>query len=136
MNERERINHDNDHDDHGDNDNDITPVRDFIIAIPISLLYTLFVYKLSQIVGESLPYKQRLEQSLLILFFVALVGFIMGRYVFRKQKQTHNRVRYGLYISSLLLWAYTLGLNWVNIHEHHKLIIAGVLFAALVAMAI
>lgn len=101
-------------------------VRDILIAIPIGILYVLFINKLNQIVTNDLEYAEKIKKSIMINFVAAIVGFILAYKVFGNKKVYNRIIKYALIFGSALIFINALLYNWPELETDTKAIIFGI----------
>ncbi len=101
-------------------------VRDILIAVPIGILYILFINKLNEIVTNDLEYAEKIKKSIMINFVASIVGFILAYKVFGNEKLYNRIIKYALIFGSTLIFINALLYNWPELETDTKAIIFGI----------
>jgi hypothetical protein len=101
-------------------------VRDILIAVPIGILYILFINKLNQIVTSDLEYAEKIKKSIMINFIASIVGFVLAYKVFGNEKLYNRIIKYALIFGSTLIFMNALLYNWPDLQTDTKAIIFGI----------
>lgn len=108
---------------------------DGIIAIPICILYLLFVYRVLDILTENIKAEERIKKYIVMSFVISIVTILIAIYVFGNKKIKNRSVKFGLIIGALFLIINSLYNNWDNLQQDTKLFIFGGLFAFGIALS-
>lgn len=103
-----------------------TLVRDILIAVPIGILYILFINKLNQIITNDLEYAEKIKKSIMINFVASIVGFILAYKVFGNEKLYNRIIKYALIFGSTLIFINAILYNWPELETDTKAIIFGI----------
>lgn len=101
---------------------------DGIIAIPICILYLLFVYRVLDILTENITAEERIKKYIVISFIISIVTTLIAVYIFGNKRIQNRPVKLGLIIGALFLTINSLYNNWDNLQQDTKLFIFGSLF--------
>ena len=101
---------------------------DGIIAIPICVLYLLFIYRVLDILTENIKAEERIKKYIVMSFVISIVTILIAVYVFGNKKIKNRSVKFGLIIGALFLIINSLYNNWDNLQQDTKLFIFGGLF--------
>jgi hypothetical protein len=108
---------------------------DGIIAIPICILYLLFIYRVLDILTENIKAEERIKKYISISFVIGIVTILIAIYVFGNKKIKNRSVKFGLIVGALFLITNSLYNNWDNLQQDTKLFIFGGLFAFGIALS-
>ncbi|AYV84106.1 MAG: hypothetical protein Hyperionvirus17_26 [Hyperionvirus sp.] len=100
---------------------------ELIFSLPLGFVYSVFVYKLAQVmfgVSGSVAVQQRI---LLFLWIVGVAGIILTKVVTLNSKY----IRGGLIIGSIILIAFPILTGWGILRDDIKLLIVGVALGSL-----
>lgn len=103
---------------------------DCIIAIPICLLYLLFIYHILDILTENIKADERIKKYIVMSFVISIVTILIAIYVFGNKKIKNRSVKYGLIVGAVFLIINSLYNNWNNLKQDTKVFIFGGLFAS------
>jgi hypothetical protein len=102
--------------------------KDGIIAIPICILYLLFVNRVIDIFTENIKAEERIKKHIIITFIIGIVSILIAIYVFGNKKIKNRAVKFGLIIGAFILIINSLYNNWDNLEHDAKLFIIGAVF--------
>ena len=108
---------------------------DGIIAIPICILYLLFIYRVLDILTENIKAEERIKKYIVMSFVISIVTILIAIYVFGNKKIKNRSVKLGLIVGALFLIINSLYNNWDNLQQDTKLLIFGGLFAFGIALS-
>ena len=101
---------------------------DGIIAIPICILYLLFIYRVLDVLTENIKAEERIKKYIVMSFVISIVTILIAVYVFGNKKIKNRSVKFGLIIGAIFLIINSLYNNWNNLQQDAKLFIFGGLF--------
>jgi hypothetical protein len=101
---------------------------DLLIAIPIVLLFLLFVYKLIEILTLKQKPDDKVKKTLILGFIFGIITLAIGFYVFGKSGLKNRSVKIGLIVGSLILLFQTLISNWDKLQHDVRLMFIGIVF--------
>ena len=110
-------------------------VKDCVIAIPITVLYLLFVNKIIEVLTENKLAEERIKKNIIYSFVIGLLGIVIGIYIFGRTQVKNRPVKISLVFGSLVLIIYSLYNNWNSLQSDSKLFIIGAIFMALIAIS-
>ena len=107
-------------------------ITDLIFSVPLGIIYTLFIQKLSDVLFTSLPYNDKYQKSLILLFIGGIVGIILAQTVFTyNATYKNNIIKQGLIIGGIILILYSTLTHWDKMINETKLLIIGISLAML-----
>ena len=108
-------------------------LKDIIIAVPIGIIFNVFVQKLASLILYDIPYEEKYQKTIILLFIAGIVGILIAQTMFSKNARYKNRaMRYGLTFGSALLLIYSLITNWDKMDDSTKLVIMGIIMSGLI----
>lgn len=108
-------------------------LKDIAIAVPLGVIYNVFVHKLANISLSGMEYNEKYQKSIIILFVAGIVGIIIAQNIFARKSYYKNRpIRYGMIFGSVLLITYSLITNWDKMDDNTKLVLMGIIMMGLV----
>ncbi len=102
--------------------------KDGLIAIPICILYLLFVNRILDIFTENITAEERIKKHIIMSFVIGIVSIIIGIYIFGSKKLKNNSVRFALIIGAIILIGNSMYNNWDSLDHDAKLFIIGTFF--------
>jgi hypothetical protein len=94
------------------------------MAIPLGIVVNLFVHLLASILTNDLPYDEKFQRSLIIIFIFGLLSLTIALTLFRTSKQFKNSVmQYGLGFGGTMMLFYSTFANWAKMEDWTKLIV-------------
>ena len=87
-------------------------ILNVLLAVPIGLLFILFVNKLIEILTHDTVAEARIKKNLIIAFIIGIIGILIAWFIFYKSKVKNLGVMLGLMLGSIYLMINSLILNW------------------------
>lgn len=107
-------------------------ITDIIFSIPIGIIYSIFIQKLSEVIFTDLPYNDKCQKSASLIFFAGIIGLVLAQTIFTYNKTFQNKiVKHGLVIGGVILILYSIINYWNKMTDEIKLIIAGIALGSL-----
>src|SRR5579871_3499905 len=111
----------------------MTLFNDLFCAIPLGVIYNLFIYKLSDVLFGETETKEKTQKTLSLLFFAGITALILAQIIFTKSEKYKNKtIQHGLIIGGLILIIYSTFTNWDKMTNETKLIIMAIALVALI----
>ena len=107
-------------------------ILNVLLAIPIGLLFILFVNKLIEILTHDTVAEARIKKNLIIAFIIGIIGILIAWFIFYKSKVKNIGVMLGLMLGSIYLMINSLILNWDKLSNDTKLFMIGAVLKELV----
>lgn len=108
-------------------------IKDIAIAVPLGVIYNVFIHKLTSVILSGMEYEEKYQRSLILIFCAGIVGIIIAQIIFAKKSYYKNRpMRYGMIFGSVLLIIYSLITNWEKMNDNTKLILMGIIMMGLI----
>jgi cbb3-type cytochrome oxidase subunit 3 len=104
---------------------------DIILGGVIGTVYSVFIYKLGDILSTNCNTGDRTQSTLIIMIVMGIIAMGLAVTIFNNHKKAKNRaMRYGLVTGGLLLLFYALVINWDILGDNIKVIIMGIILVA------
>ena len=110
-------------------------VLNVLLAIPIGLLFILFVNKLIEILTHDTVAEARIKKNIIISFIIGIIGILIAWFIFYKSKVKNLGVMLGLMLGSIYLMINSLILNWDKLSNDTKLFMIGTILVALIVIS-
>lgn len=101
---------------------------DLLIAIPITLLFLLFIYKLIETLTLKNKPDDKVKKTLILAFIFGIISLALGFYVFGKSGLKNRPIKFGLIVGSLILIFQSLITNWDKLQHDVRLLFIGIVF--------
>lgn len=107
--------------------------KDIIFGLLFSFIYVIFINKSVSLFLSDMTYGDRFQQSILIIFMIAILSLTLAYTVFSKHDVYKNDVvKLGLTFGSIWIIFHSLFINWNIINEEMKLLVIGVIFGIII----
>lgn len=104
-----------------------------IYGLLFSIVYVILVDKSINLYLGNLPYKERFQQSMLIILIIAIFGISLALTIFNNnQFFKNNIIKLGLIFGNIWIIFSSLFINWNIISDEIKLLIIGIIFAIII----
>ena len=105
---------------------------DIIFAIPLGLLFYMFVEKLAEVVINYLDHDDKANKIILLLFVSGIVGIVLAKTLFMYNKTLKNKIiSNSLMIGGFILVLYPTLTNWSKLSNEIKLLVIGLILFSL-----
>jgi hypothetical protein len=108
--------------------------KDILVAIPVTILYLLFVHRMTELLTENIKAEERIKKHIIISFIIGIVSILIAIYIFGSKHIKNRAVKIGLIIGALLTIINSLYNNWESLEQDIKLFIVGGLFVGLITL--
>ncbi len=99
---------------------------DALIAIPIGIIYNLFIGKLADVITSDNSLKDKIQNTFIVQIFGGILALIFAFFIF-DSKRLYNRVaKWGFILGAMILLGYSLIGNWNIIENNTKLFVIGI----------
>jgi len=105
---------------------------DLLIAIPITFIYLLFIYKLIEILTIKDKPESKVKKTLILAFIFGIISLVLGYYVFGKSGVKNRPVKISLIIGAIILIFQSLITNWDKLQHDVRLMFIGIVLAVLI----
>ena len=108
-------------------------IIDIVLAFPIGIIYTVLLFKATDILYKDLPYQEKIHNTAITLFICSILGIIIGYKIFNKNNLLDNlSMRLGLYGGSVMMVFYSVIKQWDHINDVTKLLIFSILLGVII----
>ena len=107
---------------------------DIIFAIPLGLLFYMFIEKLTEVIIGCLDCDDKTNKIILLLFVSGIVGIVLAKTLFTFNKALKNKIiSNSLMVGGFILVLYPTLTNWSKLSNEVKLLVIGlVLFSLMI----
>lgn len=107
--------------------------KDIIFGLLLSFVYVVLVNKSISLFLSDLTYSEKFQQSMLIIFMIAILSLALAYTVFSSHElYKNNIIKIGLTVGGIWIMFHSLFINWNNINEEIKLLVIGVIFGLII----
>jgi len=110
-------------------------IIDVLIAIPITILFVLFITKFIEIITNEDKAEDKIKKNLIISFIIGIIGILCAWFIFYKSKVKNRSVMISLILGSLYLIGNSLFLNWNKLSNDSKLFMIGSVLVGLIVIS-
>jgi len=95
-----------------------------IYAIPVAIVYNLFVYKLADVVFKKSSHDSKIQKTMILVFFFGIVSLLIAQSFFSSNARFKNPIiKYGLVFGAIISVVYGALNYWEKITNETKLIL-------------
>lgn len=103
-----------------------------IVIILVFIVFTCLVIYSSEIINEKLDYDDKIKNNLIIGLISMCIAYFSAKQIKNKKMKD---VSYGLYLSAIFLFIYSVLYNWSDIDNKIKLLLLTISFGIILKYA-